>query len=63
MDIDYVYAAIIHPNRTDFDLFADADAELQNLCVRIYNDWMSEFCSVDDGSPAGGGPGAHHRGR
>jgi predicted TIM-barrel fold metal-dependent hydrolase len=47
MDIDYVYAAIIHPNRTDFNLFADADLELQNLCVRIYNDWMSEFCSVD----------------
>jgi predicted TIM-barrel fold metal-dependent hydrolase len=48
MDIDYVYAAIIHPNRTDFNLFADADADLQNLCVRIYNDWMSEFCSVDE---------------
>ncbi|HEY3942252.1 MAG TPA: amidohydrolase family protein [Acidimicrobiales bacterium] len=47
MDIDYVYAAIIHPNRQDFGLFAGADAELQNLCVRIYNDWMSEFCSVD----------------
>jgi hypothetical protein len=27
MDIDFVYAAIIHPNRTDFGLFADADTE------------------------------------
>jgi predicted TIM-barrel fold metal-dependent hydrolase len=47
MNVDFVYAAIIHPNRTDFNLFADADLEFQNLCVRIYNDWMSEFCSVD----------------
>ena len=47
MDLDYVYAAIIHPNRFDFDLFADADVDLQNLCVSVYNDWMSEFCSVD----------------
>jgi predicted TIM-barrel fold metal-dependent hydrolase len=46
MDIDFVYAAIIHPNRTDFALFANADAEFQDLCVSIYNDWMSEFCSV-----------------
>jgi predicted TIM-barrel fold metal-dependent hydrolase len=48
MDIDYVYAAIIHPNRQDFSLFKDADVELRNLCVRIYNDWMSEFCSVNE---------------
>jgi predicted TIM-barrel fold metal-dependent hydrolase len=48
MDVDYVYAAIIHPNRTDFDLFADVDPELQNVCVRVYNDWMSEFCGLDD---------------
>jgi predicted TIM-barrel fold metal-dependent hydrolase len=47
MDLDYVYAAIIHPNRFDFNLFDDADVDFQNLCVRIYNDWMSEFCSVD----------------
>ena len=47
MDLDYVYAGIIHPNRTDYGLFADADAGLQDLCVSIYNDFMSEFCSVD----------------
>jgi predicted TIM-barrel fold metal-dependent hydrolase len=47
MDLDYVYAAIIHPNRSDFNLFSDADNELQNVCVSVYNDWMSEFCSLD----------------
>jgi predicted TIM-barrel fold metal-dependent hydrolase len=47
MDLDYVYAAIVHPNRFDFNLFPQADVELQNVCVRVYNDWMSEFCSVD----------------
>jgi predicted TIM-barrel fold metal-dependent hydrolase len=47
MDLDYVYAAIIHPNRFDFNLFPQADVDLQNLCVRVYNDWMSEFCAVD----------------
>jgi predicted TIM-barrel fold metal-dependent hydrolase len=46
MDVDYVYAAIIHPNRFDFNLFPD-DAELQKACVGVYNDWMSEFCAVD----------------
>ena len=47
MDLDYVYAGIIHPNRTDYGLFANADTDLIDLCVSIYNDWMSEFCSVD----------------
>ncbi len=43
-DIDGVEAEVIYPSLA-MPLFGLADAELQQACFRIYNDWLADYCS------------------
>jgi predicted TIM-barrel fold metal-dependent hydrolase len=49
MDVDMVYAQLLHPTIAigGSVTFSEHDAELQRVCTAAYNDWMSDFCSVD----------------
>ncbi|MGH7965716.1 MAG: amidohydrolase family protein, partial [Candidatus Binatia bacterium] len=44
-DLDHVYAEVLYPG---VSLFFNVipDAEYQRACMRVYNDWISEFCAV-----------------
>ena len=42
--MDGVDGEVLHTT-LGFRLFWLADAELQRACFRVYNDWLSEFCS------------------
>lgn len=46
MDIDGVDAQTIFPN-VGLGVFGMEDTELQFACIRAYNDFLSEFCSID----------------
>src|SRR3954466_13192542 len=54
MDIDGVYAAVLYPSvtLTGAKTYAD-DPELQEACVRAYNEWLAEFCDGSDGRLVG----------
>lgn len=43
-DIDGVDGEVLHTT-LGFRLFWLEDAELQRACFRVYNDWLTEFCS------------------
>ena len=43
-DMDGVDGEVLHTT-LGFRLFWLADAELQRACFRVYNDWLTEFCS------------------
>jgi predicted TIM-barrel fold metal-dependent hydrolase len=43
-DADGIDAEILFPNRPFQGVVANQDAELHNTMVRVYNDWLSEFC-------------------
>jgi predicted TIM-barrel fold metal-dependent hydrolase len=43
-DIDGVEAEVIYPSLA-MPLFGLTDAELQQACFRIYNDWLADYCS------------------
>jgi predicted TIM-barrel fold metal-dependent hydrolase len=45
-DIDGVAAEVIYPSLA-MPLFGLADAELQQACFRIYNDWLAEYCGYN----------------
>jgi len=45
-DIDGVEAEVLYTT-LGMTLFGLADAELQQACFRVYNDWLAEFCSHD----------------
>ena len=45
-DIDGVEAEVLYTT-LGMSLFGLADAELQQACFRVYNDWLAEFCSHD----------------
>ena len=45
-DVDGVDAEVLYPTLA-MPLFGLADAELQPACFRIYNDWLSEYCSYN----------------
>ena len=49
MDTDFVYAHVLHPTLalSGPTNFSRDNVELQLVCTRAYNDWMSEFCSTD----------------
>jgi predicted TIM-barrel fold metal-dependent hydrolase len=55
MDVDMVDAQVLHPSiaLSGSRTWAPHDDELQRLCARAYNDWLSEFCSADPGRLAG----------
>ena len=43
-DVDGVVGEVLHTTLA-FRLFWMSDANLQRACFRVYNDWLSEFCS------------------
>jgi predicted TIM-barrel fold metal-dependent hydrolase len=49
MDTDFIYGQVLHPSIAISGpaAFSKKDVELQEACTRAYNDWMSEFCSVN----------------
>ena len=44
-DMDNIGAEVIYPGDALF-LFAAPDVEYKHACIRAYNDWLAEFCSV-----------------
>src|SRR4051812_5986554 len=45
MAVDGVSAEVLYPTLT-LSLFDLDDARLQEVCFRIYNDWLIEYCQV-----------------
>ena len=45
MEQDGVSAEVLFPG-TGASIFTIEDVELQEACVKVYNDWLSDFCSV-----------------
>ena len=52
MELDGVEAAVLYTTM-GFVLFWIEDAEFQEDCFRVYNDWLAEFCSYAPGKFAG----------
>ena len=52
MELDGVEAAVLYTTM-GFVLFWIEDAEFQQDCFRVYNDWLAEFCSYAPGRFAG----------
>jgi predicted TIM-barrel fold metal-dependent hydrolase len=46
METDGLSAEVLYPTLL-LDLFALDDADLQEACFRVYNDWLIDYCSVD----------------
>jgi uncharacterized protein len=44
-DLDHIAAEVIYPGDALF-LFSAPDLEYKRACIRAYNDWLAEFCSV-----------------
>jgi predicted TIM-barrel fold metal-dependent hydrolase len=45
-DLDHLRAEVVYPGIFGLLFFNIQDAEYQRECVRVYNDWVSEFCAV-----------------
>ena len=45
MDADGVDAEVLFPNRPYQGVVGNTDAELHNVMVRAYNDWLADFCA------------------
>jgi predicted TIM-barrel fold metal-dependent hydrolase len=45
-DLDHVRAEVIYPGIFGLMFSNLDDAEYQRECIRVYNDWLSEFCAV-----------------
>ncbi len=45
MAVDGVSAEVLYPS-LGLQLYALEDVELQESCFRVYNDWVSEYCSI-----------------
>lgn len=45
-DMDHVRAEVIYPGIFGLQFFCAPDAEYQRACIRVYNDWLSEFCAA-----------------
>ena len=52
MELDGVEAAVLYTTM-GFVLFWIEDAEFQEDCFRVYNDWLAKFCSYAPGKFAG----------
>jgi predicted TIM-barrel fold metal-dependent hydrolase len=48
MEIDGVSGEVLYPS-LGLGLFCVADAELQEACFRVYNDWLVEYCKAAPG--------------
>ena len=44
-DLDHVRAEIIYPGIVGLWGYATPDPEYHRECVRVYNDWLAEFCA------------------
>ncbi|MGH7963388.1 MAG: hypothetical protein ACRERD_16460 [Candidatus Binatia bacterium] len=45
-DLDHVRAEVMFPG-VGLTFYAIPDAEYQRECIRVYNDWLAEFCSAN----------------
>ncbi len=45
-NLDHVEAEMVYPG-VCLTLFGIPDAEYQRECIRVYNDWLAEFCGGD----------------
>ena len=43
-DLDGISAEVLYPS-LGIALLSMTDTELQQACMRVYNDWLAEFCS------------------
>ena len=43
--LDNLRAEVIYPGQWSLMFYRIADAEYQRAAVRVYNDWLSEFCA------------------
>ncbi|MGH7961579.1 MAG: amidohydrolase family protein, partial [Candidatus Binatia bacterium] len=46
LELDHVRAEVLYPG-TGLILFATPDPEYQRDCMRVYNDWLIDFCATD----------------
>jgi predicted TIM-barrel fold metal-dependent hydrolase len=48
MDLDGIYAQVLYPSVTlsGAKIYSE-DTEMQQACVRAYNDWLADFCAHD----------------
>ena len=63
MDVDMIQAQVLYPSLAPQPQMFGADPELQNACVRAYNDWIHEFASFAPGSARRHAHGPRHRRR
>ncbi len=47
LTLDHIRAEVMYPGGFGLQFWAAPDAEYQAECCRVYNEWVSEFCSVD----------------
>ena len=52
-DMDNIASEVIYPGDALF-LFSAPDLEYKRACIRAYNDWLADFCSVAPGRLLGG---------
>lgn len=45
-DLDHIGAELIYPGLFGLQFYHIRDADYQRECMRVYNDWLSEFCAV-----------------
>ena len=45
-ELDNITAEVIYPGLFGLQFFNVEDAEYQRECMRVYNDWLSEFCAA-----------------
>jgi predicted TIM-barrel fold metal-dependent hydrolase len=56
LDADGIYAQVLYPSVTlSGAKMYGSEPELQQACVRAYNDWLAEFCDGSDGRLIGQG--------
>ena len=47
LTLDHIKAEVMYPGGFGLQFWAAPDAEYQAECCRVFNDWVSEFCSAD----------------
>jgi len=45
-DLDHIRAEVVYPGAFGLQFFYIHDAEYQREAMRVYNDWLSEFCAA-----------------
>lgn len=46
-DLDHIQAEVIYPGLFGLWGYAARDADYHRECVRVYNDWIAEFCAAN----------------